>query len=44
MSRINPHDVKFDKDGNIVGMKPRPEDGPANALGINDKRKLGYMS
>lgn len=44
MSRISPFDVKFDADGNLIGVKSRTEDGPQNSLAHPDKRRSGYMS
>jgi len=44
ISRINPYDVKFDGQGNLVGTKTREEDSALASLGINDRKRTGYMS
>ena len=43
-SQINPYDVKFDDQGNLVGTKTRAEDSALASLGINDRKRTGYMS
>jgi hypothetical protein len=45
VSRLSPYDVQFDKEtGEVMGIKTRPEDYAIPALGLQDKRRSGYMS
>lgn len=44
LSRLNPYDVKFDEQGTLVGTKTRPEDSSLQSLGLQDRKRTGYMS